>query len=59
MAGIERLRIEEVNAFFVKNPGHAIGVLREDETGAGASAVASAVVLEVLTHALASMTALI
>ena len=56
---IERLRIEEVNAFFVKNPGHAIGVLRDDETGAGASAVASAVVLEVLTHALASMTALI
>ena len=55
---IERLRIGEVNAFFVKNPEHAIGVLRDDEAGARASAVASAVTLEVLTHALASTTML-
>lgn len=50
---IERLRIGEENAFFLKNPEHALGVLRDNEAGARASAVASAVTLEMLTHALA------
>jgi outer membrane protein assembly factor BamB len=53
---IERLCIGEVNAFFVKNPEDAIGVLRDDEAGASASAAASAATLEVLTHALLSQT---
>ncbi len=52
---IERLRIGEVNAFLVKNPEHALGVLRDEEAGARASAAASAVTLEVLTHAFSSM----
>jgi hypothetical protein len=52
---IERSRIAEVNAFFLKNPEHALGVLRDDEAGARASTVASAVTLEVLTYALTSM----
>jgi hypothetical protein len=53
---IDRLRIGEVNAFLVKNLEHAQGVLRDDEAGARASAVSSAATLEVLTHALASIT---
>lgn len=53
---IERLRFTEANAFFAKNPEHAVGVQRDDEAGARASAVASAVTLDILTHALSSVT---
>ena len=52
---IERLRIGHGNAPFVKILEHAEGVQRDDEAGARASAAASAATLEILTHALSSV----
>ncbi|HDR9881391.1 TPA: hypothetical protein QDE50_30670 [Burkholderia cenocepacia] len=52
---IERLRIGHGNAPFAKSLEHAEGVQRDDEAGTRASAAASAATLEILTHALSSV----